>query len=496
MSSVAFNLYQAAEVRALDRCAIEEHGIPGYELMQRAAAAAYAVLSQRWPAARRLLVLCGAGNNGGDGFVLARLAQAAGQVVEVIHLGDSSRLQGDALRAWTDWQAAGGATQHGWSEAPGRYDVVVDALLGTGLQRAVQGNWRAAIEWVNSQDAPVLALDIPSGLDADTGAVWGVAVRARVTVSFIAWKRGLYTGEGREYCGTLVLHELGVPPAVYAKLTPGAELLHDAWCSRQLGRRPRTSHKGAHGHVLVVGGAAGMAGAVCLAGEAALRTGAGLVSVATHPGHAAVLTGVRPELMIHGVRQATDLAPLLRRATVVAVGPGLGQSPWAQTLLAQVLDSGRPLVVDADALNLVALSGLESRTNWMLTPHPGEAGRLLGCSSATVQQDRFQAVAALRARYGGIVVLKGAGTLIAGAGQPIAVCPTGNPGMASAGFGDVLTGMVAGLVAQGLRADIAVKLAVWSHGRAADEAAEADGERGMLARDLMPYIRRLVNAHA
>jgi len=256
--------------------------------------------------------------------------------------------------------------------------------------------------------------------------------------------------------------------------------------------RQRNAHKGHYGHVLVVGGDRGMSGAARLAGEAAARSGAGLVSIATRPEHAAMLSVTRPELMAHGVWDEHGLRKLLAGATVVAAGPGLGKSLWARTLLSVLLAEDRPMVVDADALNLLAQAPLR-REHWVLTPHPGEAARLLGVSIEAVQADRFRAVVAIQARYGGVCVLKGAGSLVfPGAQQAVALCSAGNPGMASGGMGDVLTGMIAGLLAQGLAPRVAARLGVYLHAAAGDQAA-ASGERGLLAGDLMPGLQRLVN---
>jgi len=484
-------LYRAEHVRAMDRFAIEQLGIPGIELMRRAGAAAFRVLRGRWPDARTLSVLCGAGNNGGDGYVLARLALEAGLDVRVYPLAPPDKLRGDALAAFLEYQAAGGPVLDFVPADFEGAEVLVDGLLGTGLDRAVEGFYAEVIRGVQRFRGGVLALDIPSGLHADTGVALGVAVKADVTVTFIGLKQGLFTGEGPEHCGEVVFDELLTPPAVQASQTPSARLLPE-WTSG-LPRRARGGHKGHYGHVLVVGGAPGFCGAARMAAEAAARVGAGLVSVATHPDHAALLNGGRPELMCHGVAAAEGLRPLLERASVVAVGPGLGlgQAGWGRVLFDAVLDSGLPLVVDADALNLLALSPL-AREDWVLTPHPGEAARLLRTTSSVIQADRFAAVAALQARYGGTVLLKGAGTLVLGSGGVPAVCVQGNPGMASGGMGDVLTGVVAGLLAQGLDFTEAAETGARLHGAAGDKAAEG-GERGLLAGDLMPWLRQLVN---
>jgi ADP-dependent NAD(P)H-hydrate dehydratase / NAD(P)H-hydrate epimerase len=485
-------VYRAAQVREADRRAIQDHGIPAYELMSRAAAAALHALRARWPRAQRIRVVCGAGNNAGDGYVLARLARAAGLDARVLWLRDPGGLRGAAATAHADASAAGVALAAFEPAALADADLIVDALLGTGLDRPLAAEWAAAVAAIDAAGRPVLALDIPSGLHADTGAVLGCAVRADLTITFIAPKLGLYTGAGPDHVGQIELANLDVPDAVFQALPVAAWHVAAEALPRWLpGPRPRTAHKGRFGHVLVVGGQPGMGGAARLAAEAAARAGAGLVSVATHPQHAATLNSDRPELMCTGVACAEDLRPLLARATVVAVGPGLGQDAWARNLLATLWDADLPLVLDADALNLLARNPLR-RDDWVLTPHPGEAARLLGTTAAAVQADRPAAVAALQSRYGGVVVLKGAGTLIHD-GQVCRLSTVGNPGMASGGMGDVLTGVIAGLRAQGLDPLAAAAAGVLVHGLAGDAVARAGGERGLLAGDLLLDVRRLVN---
>jgi ADP-dependent NAD(P)H-hydrate dehydratase / NAD(P)H-hydrate epimerase len=486
-------LYRADQVRALDRAAIEDYGIPGAELMERAGAAAYRLLRSRWPGARRLLVLCGGGNNGGDGYVVARLARENGLGVEVLALADPASLSGDA-RAMADACLAAGGLVGPFDGLPRRVDLIVDALLGTGLDREVEGEWARAIAAVNGHLAPKLAIDIPSGLHADTGRVLGIAVQADATISFIGLKQGLFTGEGPSCCGDVRFSALAVPAVVWSREVLSARRIDWQKQSELLTPRRGSAHKGDFGTVLVVGGAPGMAGAARLAGEAALRTGAGLVAIATHPAHAAFLGADRPELMCHGTATAADLDVLLERADVVALGPGLGQGDWGRGLWQRVLACGLPLVVDADALNLLAAAPGTS-TRWILTPHPGEAGRLLGIPAAQVQADRFAAVRRLQADFGGVAVLKGAGTLVYGAShRPPGVCSAGNPGMASGGMGDALTGIIAALVAQGLGLEEAASAGVSLHAAAGDAAAAQGGQRGLLASDLIAAVRPVLNA--
>jgi NAD(P)H-hydrate epimerase len=483
-------LYTAAQVRALDARAIEELGIPGHELMRRAATAAFASLRRRWPQARRIAVYCGPGNNGGDGFLLALLAREAGLSVEVFALTGASG-SGDAARAREACGQGGVAVQR-WEETSTLpvADVHVDALYGTGLSRAPQTAAAQLIERINASGAPVLALDVPSGLNADTGDCPGAAVRADLTVTFVAAKRGLHTGRAAACTGRIELATLGLPESLWQASPPDACLLEAA----SLPPRPRDAHKGSNGHVLAIGGEHGTAGAIRLCGEGALRGGAGLVSVATRPEHLVAFNAARPELMAHAVDGPQALEPLLARASVLAVGPGLGKGAWGHALWLTALDSPLPLVLDADGLNLLAAEPrrFEASRQVVLTPHPGEAARLLGGSVAEVERDRFAAARALAQRFGAVAVLKGAGSLVAHPDGRLDVCPWGNPGMASGGMGDLLTGLIAALLAQGASAWEAACLGVGLHARAGDAAARG-GERGLIASDLLAPLRRLLN---
>ena len=491
MFSVSDKLYTAAATRALDRAAIENHRIPGYTLMQRAGSAVVEAARVAYPASNAWMILCGGGNNGGDGYVVARLAHDFGVKPLVVALSDPEKLTGDARQAFEDWRAAGGDTVP-WPQAiPDAVNLVIDAMLGTGLDRPVGGPYAEAVAAVNAAAEPCVAVDIPSGLNADTGAVMGCAVHANLTVTFIGKKRGLFTADGPEFTGTLLFDRLEVPTGAYEQVEPSGQLLGADCVARALGPRSRNSHKGQFGHVLVVGGNAGMSGAARLAGEGALRSGAGLVSVATHPDHAALLNLPRPELMVHGVSNAAELERAAERATVLALGPGLGTGPWGQALWRYCLDDSRPLVVDADGLNLLAAEPRQ-REDWILTPHPAEAGRLLGIDTAAVQADRFHAAQELARRYGATVVLKGSGSIVASPDGSTDVCALGNPGMSTGGSGDVLTGVVAALRAQGLADKEAARVGTVAHALAGDVAA-AQGERGLLALDIARQLPSVVN---
>jgi ADP-dependent NAD(P)H-hydrate dehydratase / NAD(P)H-hydrate epimerase len=485
-------LYSAAQVRSLDAYAIAQ-GTDGYTLMRRAAEAALRALRSRWPTAMRVSVVAGGGNNGGDGYVLARFAQAAGLSATVLAAVAPERLHGDALRACEEFRASGGRILSYDAALLAASDVIVDALLGTGLQQLVRPELAQVIQAVNVCAHPVFSLDLPSGLNADTGAVMGAAVKAQCTISFVALKTGLFLGAGPEQVGRLIFDDLEVAAPDEARFRPLLQRLGEGEILRALPPRGREANKGDFGRVLIVGGGQGMPGAVRLAGESCLRAGAGLVTVATASGNLTGVVSGRPELMVHAIENAAALAPLLASADVVAVGPGLGQSAWAVSLLEQVLGCGKPLVIDADALNLLAKSAQPAPPGSVLTPHPGEAGRLLGRNAAAVQSDRMTALHGLQARHpGSVIVLKGAGTLIGSNGQVPGICERGNPAMAAPGMGDVLTGIIAGILAQCRDPWRAACAGVLAHALAGDELAR-DRCRGVLALELAEAVSRWVN---
>lgn len=476
--------YRAEQVRALDQAAIAQIPVSGYALMERAATAAWQAAWRRWPRIRRVHVYCGPGNNGGDAYLLAHLAREAGMSV-CVSAPCGPPKGADARKAQSLWAGAQDSARGGsMAELP---DLVVDGLLGIGLSRPISSAMAAAVaeiaEW-RSRGAVVLALDVPSGLNADTGAAMGAAVTADLTVSFVARKPGLYTGSGPDYCGVRLFDDLQLPWALYSNVDAAAAGLGAATIARALPRRRASSHKGSSGRLLVVGGAPGMSGAALMAGRAALRAGAGLVRVATHPDHAVATAAAQPELMVVPVADSSSLRHYLAEADAVVVGPGLGQCAWARHLWAICLEAKLPVLVDADALNLLAREPLH-QPNWVLTPHPGEAARLLGCSSREVQSDRFEAVMKLKDRYGGTAVLKGAGTLVGG--HRTWLCPHGNAGMAVGGMGDVLSGVIGGLLAQGLDRDSAACVGVAAHALAADRAPAA-GQRGLLPMDVVEQL--------
>lgn len=483
-------LYDSSGLRALERAAIAQTGGDDALLMQRAGQGGWRCLLARWPQAQAITVACGPGNNGGDGYVLAAHALAGGRQVQVVHA--AGHMPRTALaRRFHDAFVAGGGRVNEFSGALDPGDVIVDAVFGIGLNRAPDAGAAALIDTINTAHAPVLALDTPSGVDANTGAVPGTAVIAECTLQFIAAHAGLYTGAALDQGGVLLLDDLDLDITSFADSAPAAWLLQPEALQYWLRPRARDSHKGLHGHVLCLGGDTGMAGAVALCAHAALRSGSGLVSIGSRGAHLPGLLALLPEVMCHAVDSTAALAVLLERASVIAIGPGLGTTARARAMLAQVLRRDTQKVIDADALNLLVRL---PRTvgDAVLTPHPGEAARLLDCSSAQVQGDRFTAAKTLAETFAAAVVLKGAGSVIAMPAKTPCVIGAGNPGMAVGGMGDVLTGVIAALRAQGLSAFDAAACGALVHAHAGDIAATA-GERGMLPRDVIACLRGVVN---
>lgn len=485
-------LYLAEQVRELDRRTIAAEG-DGFALMRRAGESAYDTLRARWPRVRRLCVLCGGGNNGGDGYVIAALAAADGLVVELVALKPVAELEGDARRAAMLAVEAGIEPVDWNDELTLDGELMVDAMLGTGAHGAPRPPYAAAIAEVNASGCPIMAIDVPSGVDVDSGHVEAEAIAATLTITFIGDKFGLHTGAALDCVGEIVYAALGLDPRQHGDIEPVAWRQSRQDLALALPPRSPNSHKGSHGHALVVAGAPGMGGAALMTSEMVARIGAGKVSLATDAAHVSASLTRFPEIMARGVRGAPDLEPMIAAADVIAVGPGIGDGAWGQAALHSVLAAAKPCVVDADGLNLLASGAVVSRRDdWVLTPHPGEAGRLLGISTAEVQQDRRHAIVALHERWGGTIVLKGAGTLVYD-GRRLTLCPFGNPGMASGGMGDALTGIIAGLLGQLPSLGEAARTGVLLHALAADAAALDAGERGLLATDLASYARTLAN---
>ncbi|WP_420814310.1 NAD(P)H-hydrate dehydratase [Legionella antarctica] len=486
-------LYRSDQIRACEQQAMQLYPLDENDLMSQAGTEAFFFVQRLYPQVRHIAVFCGSGNNAGDGYILARLAHEHGLSVTVYQCNALEDLPSAAKNAALLALAAGVDCQSADEALETEAELIVDALLGIGLKGPVHGVIATAIHQINSSGLPVVSLDIPSGLNADTGQVENFCVKANFTLTFIALKAGMYTLDGPDYCGEIHCRHLQLEACI-AKLNPCAFLLNINSLSLPLALRKKNSHKGNYGNVLVIGGGPGMPGAVSLTAKAAMRTGAGSVNIATWPEHAHSVLPLVPEAMIWGIKTAKDLKPLLANATVCVIGPGLGESDWARTLFLAAITSQLPMLIDASALRLLS-EYPQVDDNWVLTPHPGEASSLLSCSGAEIQADRYQSAAAIQQQYGGVVVLKGIGTIIETDEQKTFICPKGNPGMATAGMGDVLSGIIAGLCAQGLSLAEAAKLGVWVHACAGDTVAEDLGHVGILATDLLDILPKILNGN-
>lgn len=502
MNSAAHLLCQTKQIQSYEQLAKRQLNLSEETLMLRAGEAAFNVFLKFYSHCRSIAVFCGGGNNAGDGYVFARKAREAGFKVSLYALKPADKLPPPAREAAMATVAAGVASSRPPDKLPADVEIIVDALLGIGLREKIREPLSSIISIINNARLPTLALDLPSGLNADTGMIEGVCVKATLTITFIAPKLGLMTAEGPDHSGHVICNDLGLGDLLKEK-EPAAFHLNATYIRSIFPvNRAKNSHKGKFGHVLIIGGGEGMPGAVLMAAQAAACTGAGLVTIAVHPQYAASSVSAIPEALVFPAEKPEDLEPLLQKATVCVIGPGLGESNWAKMLWRKVQRSSLPLIIDASALRMLAKDCQQethyneflNRHQWLLTPHPGEAASLLNTSTHEIQSNRLAALLALQKKYGGYIVLKGVGSLISHeANSPPYLCSAGNPGMATGGMGDVLSGILAALVAQGLSLSSASKLGVWIHATAGDEAAKRRGERGLLASDLMPYLTATVN---
>ncbi len=498
LSGHSETLYSVAQIRKIEQKQAENSQT--YLLMEEAGKAAFKLMKKTWPDARKVLVLSGRGNNGGDGYVLARLATQERYKATLCQLSAEDKIQGDALIALNRLPHSG-LNKCSWSSVDvDDYDVIIDAMLGTGVKGALREPYIKIIEQVNCSKTPVLSIDIPSGVEADSGYVDSIAVKAQVTATFVGHKKGLFTGQSSNFTGKVRLFPLGIQQKCYPD--EKSLVIAENWNSIKSRLKPRlpATHKGDYGHCLIIGGAKGMTGAAVLAASAAARTGSGLVSAYLQD-YAETLITVRPEVMAKNVALAAIKSQLaqLSRISALVIGPGLGQSEWSACWMDGLYHSDfnveLPKVIDADGLNWLSHYP-NFDTQRILTPHPGEAGRLLGISSDEVNRDRFAASYAIAEKFGGVCILKGSGTIISQVGKPQIVCPVGNPGMASGGMGDVLSGIVGALLAQGFSLLDAALLGVCLHGEAGDRVAGPDKlYRGMLASDLIQFLPLLMNPH-
>ncbi len=493
--------YSATQVLAHEKTVAANLKLDLFTLMQRAGQAVFNHLATHFNPSQKILIVCGKGNNGGDGFVVAKLAVEQGYQVEVLCAAQKNNLKGDAQQAYKQLQKSelGQNKQlftSDLSEIKSRIqafegELIIDAIFGIGFAGELSCEWLGVIDAINDHTAKVLSVDVPSGLDANTGSLYPKAIIADETITFIVAKQGLLTGQAAVHVGTLYCADLGVGTDFITSLIPTTHVQGTKELPR-LNSRFASMHKGSIGLALTIGGNESMPGAIKLASEAALRSGAALVAVCCHKHNQAMVFNNRPELMLAPDKvSALADSTFINKAKVILIGPGLGQDDWANELFQFATAKDKPLVIDADALRILAQRNLY-RDDWVLTPHSGEAAYLLNIDVTSVENDRFGTVRKIAQKYGGICVLKGAGSLISD-GEQVWINQTGNSGMASGGMGDVLSGIIAALVLQSSSMLDAVKLAVSLHGQAADIVAKASGQRGLLASDLLEPLRKLVN---
>jgi hydroxyethylthiazole kinase-like uncharacterized protein yjeF len=501
---LAHKIVSSEQVRAMEPEAALIAGCSMFELMQRAGKAAFQLLIKEWPGTQNILVVAGNGNNAGDGYVLATLAKQQGINVEVVCDQPIRKLVGDARQAQLGWQKLGGKTYKFGERDYTQFDVIVDALLGTGVTGEVKLTFKTVIQQINQTHIPVLSLDCPSGMHADTGQALPICINADVTITFIAIKPGLISGMGKEYCGKVIHTDLSVGSEFFSIARIEAQLV-DMPMLQPFCARPINGNKGSFGKLLCIGGNQGMAGAIRLTAESALRSGVGLVKVYCHETSSLTISAGRPEIML--THKELELA--LDWCSCVVIGPGLGQDDWAQQqfycLLAYLKRHPKPLVIDADALNILSTMTIDVDVQntltqlpaLVLTPHPGEASRLLNCNITKIEDDRYLASKNMAQKYIATCVLKGAGTIIQTDGSLLKsqcwVCKGGNPGMATAGMGDLLTGIIGSFLAQGFTAQKAAVYGVCAHAEAGDRVAIQYGQRGMIAADLLQPLRAIVN---
>lgn len=502
-ASLPQQVYEAKQVQQNEVKVAAAQKIPMYQLMEKAGEMLFLWVKNAISLSQPLIIFCGKGNNGGDGYIVARLAYLAGYKVQVVVLTQQVNIQGDAQKALTALQqtacsidfilpsAAHSYFKNYAKKSTHKTSLVVDALFGIGFKGELSADFVTLFEVINQAKLQVLSVDIPSGLCGDTGTVKPTAIKAHTTISFIAMKQGLLTGKAANFVGKLLLADLDLGEQFQQEIPTLTYVQTYANLPKVLPREP-ASHKGSIGLVLAVGGNKGFPGAIRLSAEAALRTGASLVSVACHEASQRYVLDGRPEIMLAPTQiNIQGLSELCIKAKVMVLGPGLGQDAWAKSWFEYMIKQEKPLVIDADALRLLSVTQ-QFNSEWVLTPHPGEAAALLHCDIKTIEADRFYAVKAIAQKYGGICVLKGAGSLVSD-GQQIWVNTSGNAGMASGGMGDVLSGVIAALLLQMSDNLQATRLAVYIHAYAADILAQKEGERGLLASDLLPEIRLLLN---
>jgi len=503
------------EMRELDRRTIEEIGILGLVLMENAGRGTAQIIKKKFePEKKKVAIFCGRGNNGGDGLVVARYLKNWGWSVKVYLLSEKEKITGDAKVNLEVWLKMGGELKeiisaedlHSIKEEIERFDLIVDALLGTGLKDEVKGISKEAIQLINALGKPVIALDVPSGIDATSGRVLGVAVKATLTATFGLPKIGLLIHPGLEYTGELFVVDISIPQVLVEEMNLKHTLLDPQELDLSpLKPRPLDTHKMTYGHLLIIAGSVGKTGAAAMAGEAALKMGTGLVTLGVPKSLNPILEVKLTEVMTYPLSDKEgvfseealkEVLEILPGKSALAIGPGIGTEGGAKRLTLELLKLSQvPILIDADGINCLVgeLEVLKSKkAPVILTPHPGEMARLLGITSKEVQTQRIELSREFAEKYGVILVLKGSRTVIAEPGGRVFINPTGNPGMASGGTGDILTGMIGGLLAQGMNPLEAAKLGVYLHGLSGDLAKEERGEVCLVATDLLKYLPQAI----
>ena len=508
-------LVTATQMQQLDQRAIKEFRIPGLILMENAGRGIFELICGNFAARlyHGVTILVGPGNNGGDGFVIARHLNQKGVKVKLLILAPGEKYRGDALTNYNIVKKLGlpvtecldSESLSGMSEPIEKSGLIVDAIFGTGLVRDVTGRFAQCIEMANASPAPIVAVDIPSGLSTDTGRPLGTAIRADLTATMALAKQGLVLHPGTEYVGELHIVEIGIPDTAVAEADIKTELFDEKAFRAILRPRPSTGHKGTFGHLLVLAGSRGKTGAAALVAHGALRSGTGLVTVGCPSDIQPVLAQKLTEAMTEDLPETKSgtisqkalpiIDVLLEKKRALAVGPGLGLNQETQDIVRRLLETVPiPVVADADALTALGTDHspvAKAGKPRILTPHPGEMAHLLGCTIAEVQHDRIGAALSLAHSSKAVVVLKGAGTVIAAPDGRVALNPTGNSGMGAGGMGDVLTGIIGGFLAQGYDAWDAARISVFAHGRAADQLAKLKGDCGYLASEVADWMTRL-----
>lgn len=485
-------VYHGKQIKAADELSAKHLKINSFELMQKASSAMFSYLHSQ----HKLLVVTGAGNNAGDGFVIATLGLNHGKQVTVWSLTAIDSLPKDAKQAAQNYLSAGGNmiteqlnkqfSEQSAEHPTEQFDCIVDAILGTGLNKNIAGNFAAAIDWINHQPSMVFSIDIPSGLEADTGNILGCAVRADITVAVICYKAGLLTNNGKDHCGQLFLEDLDISDGLLLTLEPKITKLDQSILSNRNFEHQHNSHKGSFGKVLVAGGHDGMLGALILAGQSALSSGCGMVEVVSNTEQAVMISIHCPELI---TANSIKAARFVSDADVIAIGPGLGLNRQSKDVLNYCINLDKPMVIDADAISLIADQPINLPNNSVLTPHPKEAARLLATDIASIQSDRVSAARKISKKYQAIVILKGSGTVVADTNGEVFICPYGNSGMATAGMGDVLTGIVASLMAQGFSPLHAANCATVWHALAAENCQKGNC---LIATDVIHQLHKVL----